>query len=107
MVNLYIEAGNRIRQLRKNLNMTREVLAEKSDVSEKFIYEIEKGNKGFSAATLYKISKCLNVSSDYILYGYSFKDYQGEIFNILACFSPQQLSQVCELLKGIQRLSMK
>ena len=33
----------------------------------KFLYEIEAGRKGFSANVLYKISKALNVSCDYIL----------------------------------------
>ena len=36
-------------------------------ISTKFLYEIEAGRKGFSANVLYKISKALNVSCDYIL----------------------------------------
>ena len=52
LINLYMGARNRIRQLRENLHMSCEALAEQADVSDKFIYEIEKGNKGFSAATL-------------------------------------------------------
>ena len=107
MTNLYIGAGRRIRQLRENLNMSREALAEQADVSAKFIYEIEKGNKGFSAATLYKLSKCLNVSSDYILEGNSFVDNQEDISHILGLFNHEQICKVCELLKGIKELSIK
>lgn len=49
---LYVGAGNRIRALRENRGYTREQLAEMADISSKFLYEIEVGNKGFSARTL-------------------------------------------------------
>ena len=41
--NLYYEAGQRIRILRKNQNMTQEELAEKAEISTKFLCEIERG----------------------------------------------------------------
>ena len=59
------DAGERIRELRELQNYTREVFAEKVDISEKFLYEIEVGKKGFSADTLCRISKVLSVSCDY------------------------------------------
>ncbi len=52
-----IEVGARIRELREIQNYTREGLAEKVDISAKFLYEIEMGKKGFSADTLLKILK--------------------------------------------------
>lgn len=100
-----MQAGNRIRRLRENLHMTREALAEKADVSAKFIYEIENGNKGFSAATLYRLANSLNVSCDYILHGDLFSENEQNAFQILKRFSPRQVSEICELLKGIYRLS--
>lgn len=65
----HIEVGNRIKELRKSQNMTREELAERSEISSKFLYEIELGKKGLSADTLLKISKTLSCSCDYILTG--------------------------------------
>lgn len=62
-----IEVGARIRELREIQNYTREGLAEKVDISAKFLYEIEMGKKGFSADTLCRISKALSVSCDYIM----------------------------------------
>lgn len=59
-----IQAGQRIRELREIQNYTRESLAEKVDISVKFLYEIETGKKGFSAETLCRISKALSVSCD-------------------------------------------
>lgn len=66
---IYKDAGMRIGRLRKLRGMSRKDLSKKCKVTEKFIYEIEAGKKGFSAATLYDIAKTLEVCSDYILSG--------------------------------------
>lgn len=39
--------GIRIQELRKERNMTREELAEKAEISTKFLYEVEMGKKEF------------------------------------------------------------
>lgn len=52
MKKVYYDAGNRIRYLRERQHYTREQLAEMADISPKFLYEIESGQKGFSADTL-------------------------------------------------------
>ena len=67
MDDFYLKAGLRIRELREMNRYTREQFSEMTDISPKFLYEIEAGRKGFSANVLYKISKALNVSCDYIL----------------------------------------
>lgn len=61
--------GKRIQDLRESRNYTREYLAEKIEISSKFLYEIEKNKRGFSSETLLKLSKEFEVSSDYILTG--------------------------------------
>ena len=58
------EIGARIRELRKIKHYSREVLAEKIDISTKFLYEIEAGKKGFSAETLSRLSTPMSVTSD-------------------------------------------
>ena len=57
-------AGERIMILRGERGYTREQLAELADISEKFLYEIEMGKKGFSATTLMNICDALEVSLD-------------------------------------------
>ena len=47
MKKLYKNAGIRIRFLREERHYTREYLAEMADISPKFLYEIESGQKGF------------------------------------------------------------
>lgn len=63
----HMEIGERVRQLRKMKNYSREAFAEKLGLSSKFVYEIESGKKGFSADTLLRMSDVLSVSCDYIL----------------------------------------
>ena len=67
-----IAIGERIRNVRENiLQITRAKLAELCGVTETFIGQIERGEKGFTVETLNKICSISGVESDYILYGKS------------------------------------
>ncbi|WP_458407300.1 helix-turn-helix domain-containing protein [Anaerotignum sp.] len=66
--------GSRIRKQREYLGYTREQLAEILEVTPKFCSDIELGVKGMSVPTLYKISKALRLSTDYILTGKTLTD---------------------------------
>ena len=63
------EIGVRIREQRERLRYTREQLAEKLDVSSKFISDIELGVKGVSLKTLINLSTILDMNVDYLLFG--------------------------------------
>ena len=63
------ELGEKIREIRMAKNLTRDQLATRSELSSKFLYEIEKGRKGLSVESLMKISKGLSCSCDQILMG--------------------------------------
>ena len=65
------EIGGRIKSERRNQNLSQEKLAEIVNVTPHYIYEIERGLKAMSMETLANISKALNISADYILFGYS------------------------------------
>lgn len=86
MKNFNEKIGKRIYDLRTKNNYTREYLAEISNISDNFLYEIETGRKGLSATTLYKISQSLNVTMDYLV--------AGEMETVESCVQ-------CYLLKGI------
>lgn len=106
MNDIYKDAGFRIRELRESSHLSRERFAEYTEISPKFLYEIETGQKGFSADTLYKISKKLGVSSEYILSGYSIED-ENELSAILRLFSPDQIKEIVIMLKAIFKISLK
>ena len=61
------ELGERIETIRTEKNLTRDQLAIRSELSSKFIYEIEKGRKGLSVDSLMKLAKGLSCSYDKIL----------------------------------------
>lgn len=68
-MDIYTEAGKRIRTTRLSHGYTRKYLAEQASISPKFLYEIENGKKGFSAQVLYNLCNALNVDCDYIMMG--------------------------------------
>ena len=61
--------GRRIRVIREDKGITREMLAEMIDVSAQFIADVEYGNKGVSIRKLFLLAQALEVTSDYILAG--------------------------------------
>lgn len=63
------EMGKRIRNGREAMALTREELAEKLSISNRFCAEIEEGTKGISLNTLLALSIALNLSTDYLLKG--------------------------------------
>ncbi len=69
MQDFYIDAGKRIRKSRMLKGYTVEELANKAEISPKFVNDLEKGRRGFSGITLYKITEALEIDSDYILKG--------------------------------------
>lgn len=61
--------GGRIRQRRRELNLTQEVLAENAEVSKSFVSEIEGGRTSASGLIYLRIANTLDVSVEWILTG--------------------------------------
>lgn len=94
------QVGERIRELREYQKYTREALAEKVDISTKFLYEIETGKKKFSADILCRISKELSVSCDYIMLGEDSTHRSNEkITCVLESLEPKQVGMIQNILK--------
>ena len=100
------EMGRRVRLRREFLELSRDQLAERVDVSVQFIYDIEYGHKGMSIQTLFKLSQAMDVSADYFLAG---KVYAGddedamrlreEIHSTLDKCNAQQLKGVSQIVR--------
>lgn len=103
-MDLYTEAGFRIRLLRELNHYTREQFAEMVEISPKFLYEIENGKKGFSAYTLYKIAQVFCVTTDYILSGKDTIVDVPELQCIWAKFKPDQKGNVERIISIIYEL---
>ena len=99
------EVGGRIRMIREYSNLTREVLAEKADISVQFLADIENGRKSMTVKTLKKLSESLMVSSDYIVFGSPSsssdqnRNDESPLYNMLEMLTPRQREDAEELLK--------
>ena len=102
------EVGQRIQDLRLRKEISREQLAVKMGITTKYLYEIEKAKKGFSADTLIKISKALSCSCDYILQGINEpeKNEKEEKFNsdILNEYSDKECELILEIFQRLLEL---
>lgn len=99
------DIGNRIKMIREARNFTREELADKAEISYKFLYEVEKGRKGLSADTLLKISRTLSCSCDYILTGKTFeKEGDEQLLQMLQRFTDRERTYAVKLLTLIQEM---
>ena len=96
-----IEIGQRIRNQRKLLGLTREELAERIDVSPKFCYDIELGAKGMSVDTLCKLSNELMLSTDYILFGKPVGDISdNEITSLISLCDKDKIQYLKNIIRS-------
>ena len=122
----YKDIGLRIRLEREKLGISREKFAEIVELSSFYIGQIERGDRKMSLDTLANIASSLNISVDYLLYGYSrymenmiileafdnsykesIDDELKEILNILKGSSKEQLSLIKDIYKLILSFSKK
>jgi len=61
------KVGLRIKEKRKEMKMTQEVLANKICISDKYLGIVELGKQNMSAEILLNLAIALNISSDYLL----------------------------------------
>lgn len=94
----YKEIGLRIRLEREKLGLSREKFAEIVELSAFYIGQLERGDRKMSTDTLANISRSLNVSVDYLLYGYT---YYMENICVLEAFDNSYKESVDEELKEL------
>ena len=91
--------GARIREQREFLGITRENLCNFVSISPQFLSEIERGVKGTSAETLFKLCEGLKMSADYVLMGKTKQENVSEIAQTLSMLDDKYLPLAEELLK--------
>ncbi|WP_055665507.1 helix-turn-helix domain-containing protein [Desnuesiella massiliensis] len=100
----YKKIGERIQKERLGLGLTREKIAEILNLSANFIGQIERGEKKMSLATMVKISECLRVSIDYLIYGKDTEDENindDELTNLIRKCSKLERSLILDIVKSI------
>lgn len=92
--------GNRIRLQREKLQMTREELAEKIEMSSHHLGHVERGDRSVSLSNLVKISVALNMSLDYLIFGH-LEDNTMQIVKLINNLSKSQLDAIEDVIRAI------
>ena len=93
------QIGVRVRAQREYLGITREGLCNYVNISPQFLSEIERGVKGVSAETLYKLCEGLGVSADFVLMGKQSVADVSMISRTLATLDEKYIPLAEEMLK--------
>lgn len=90
--------GKRVKWARLDLKITQEYVARKLDVGVQHISNVERGVIGISFETFYGLTKLLDCSADYLMFGTSMniKNSLNEVLNKL---NPQQRIYAEEFLR--------
>lgn len=79
----YKMMGKRIKARRKELNLTQKELTEKAGLNDKYISNIERATSIPSIDTLVNICKVLDISIDFILNGFMYKDIETSTIHMI------------------------
>ena len=113
MENYKREIGSRLKQTRKEKNLTQEKIAELLGISQKHYSEVERGITGLSIKHLIQISDILSVSLDYLLKG-TLPKYASiseplqtniqinELYYSSSEYTQQQMLHILQIVKDIE-----
>lgn len=99
-----LAVGERIANLRKNLGLTQEKLAEQADISIQFLVQIEHGKRTMKIATLRKLCAALSVSADYIINGVEKEPCSAEINALIAPLSVDERKKAVKMLAAFTKI---
>jgi len=98
-----LEIGNRIREIREELHMSRNIFSENINISESYLAQLELGNKSIGLNTLLSICYYTGCSADYLLFG---KDGHNatskKIIRIVDNLPDDSLNLCYEILRSIK-----
>ena len=94
-----ILVGMRIRQTRELLSLSREKFSEKCGISSSFLADIERGKKGLSSETLYKICTGVNVSPSHIILGTETSSDASAITELLSQLESKYIDSAVGILR--------
>ena len=100
------EIGERIKNIREGMNMTKESFAKLLGISGQYLGLVEHGKNYLSIEKLKVLCDITNFSADYILFGKD-KNIINDTKNLLADFSQEQIEAGCDALKKLAILIKK
>ena len=95
-----IEIGQRLRQRRQDLGLTREKMSELADIGAGYYGQLEVGTSQMSVDTLIKLSRSMHLPMEYILFGEGYVPGDASaVVDLLSQCSPRELSLAEDVLK--------
>ena len=95
-----IKIGQRLRQRRQELGLTREKMSELADIGTGYYGQLEVGTSQMSIDTLIKLSGAMHLPMEYILLGNGYEPGDAStIYDLLSRCSPRELALAEEVLK--------
>lgn len=95
--------GRRIKELRKNRNLSQEKFSEMVDIAQNTLSYIETGDNFCSAETLEKIAKAIDIEP-YELFDFGHLKSQDELLNdinVMLKRNPDKMQEVYRVVKAI------
>ena len=93
------EIGQRVQSRRRQLRLTQDELAERANLSSQYVGCVESGLKGLREETIIKLSKALQVSADYILFGTAGGEDYRQFDDMIRPLSGKELLGLEEMVK--------
>lgn len=95
-----IEIGQRLRQRRTELGLTREKMSELADIGSGYYGQLEVGTSQMSVDTLLKLSGAMHLPIEYILLGDGWEPGDpNAVIDLLKQCTPRELKLAEEVLK--------
>jgi len=92
------DIGDRIYERRKQLRMSQEKLSELVDVTSQTISSAEHGQKSLRSENLFRVSKALGVSTDYLLTGSIADEDYRYLADKLSALDPEQYRHLEDII---------
>lgn len=95
-----VEIGQRLRQRRNELGLTREKMSELADIGAGYYGQLEVGTSQMSIDTLLKLSRSMHLPMEYILLGEGWEPGDaGAVTDLLERCTPRELKLAEEVIK--------
>lgn len=91
--------GRRVQLRRKQLGLTQDQLAERANMTQQYIAYVEGGRRGLREESIMKLSQALQVSTDYILFGYTCDPDRNRLLELTQPLTGEQILWLEEMVK--------
>lgn len=99
--------GERIREEREKLSLSREEFAEIIGLSDYYVGQLERGERQMSLTALVEVANCLHVSLDYLIFGEKPKDATEYVCEYGNIYESSNLKEYREIMSFLNKCSTR